>query len=64
MRLSIDEPANSLQQITVENIELDEVDILKTIIELLDLQHDHVQIYKYYAHDLKELLLFDKHRKE
>lgn len=64
MKIAIDEPATSLQQTLIENIETDEVDIVKTIVELLDLQHDFYQVHKYYARNVKELVLFDKIRKE
>lgn len=64
MNISIDEPSTSLQNIQIENIELDEINILKTVLELLDVQHEHFQVYKYYANNLTELVLFNKHRKE
>lgn len=64
MKIAIDEPATSLQQTIIENLEIDEVDIITTILEILDLQHDYYQVHKYYAHNSKELVLFDKIRKE
>lgn len=64
MKIAIDEPGTSLQQTIIENLETDDVAIIKTILELLDLQHDYFQVHKYYASNCRELTLFDKIRKE
>lgn len=64
MQIEITEPATSLQSITIKEIEVDEVPILASILELLDLQNDYYKIHKYYANKCRELTIFDKIRKE
>lgn len=63
MKISIDEPATSLQQTIIENIEREETPILESMLELLDLQHDYYQVHKYYTNKCNELVIFDRLRK-
>ena len=60
MKITLNEPATGLQEIVIENVEVDEVDILKTILELLNLQFDYYTVHKYYADRCIELTSFDK----
>lgn len=64
MKISIDEPATSLQQEIIENIEVNEVPILASILELLNLQHNYYQVHHYYTNKCNELVIFDRIRKD
>lgn len=63
MKITINEPATSLQEIIIENIEKDETPVLESLLELLNLQYDFWQVHKYYTNKCNELTIFDRLRK-